>query len=137
MLIVYSSPGCASCRKAKRFLADYHIPYVEKNLYSNQLDKKEIKYLLSRCENGTSDLIATRSKKYKELHGALEDMSTNELVSFIQENPSILKRPILLSPDSMVIGYDEDEITTFVPLKDRMKYNTHSASELGSACMNL
>jgi regulatory protein spx len=118
-------------------LADYHIPYVEKNLYSNQLDQKEIKYLLSRCENGTSDLIATRSKKYKELNGALEDMSTNELVSFIQENPSILKRPILLSPDSIVIGYDEDEITTFVPLKDRMKYNPHPASELGSACMNL
>lgn len=28
-LTVYSSPGCANCREAKRFLAKYNIPYIE------------------------------------------------------------------------------------------------------------
>ncbi len=119
MVILYTSPGCASCRKAKRWLKDNHIEFIEKNIFSNLLRPSEIKYLLSRCENGTEDLISTRSNAFKELKRPLDDFSLRELVEFIQENPSVMKRPVMLSEKSMVIGYDDDEITTFMPRSDR------------------
>jgi regulatory protein spx len=115
MIILYTSPGCASCRKAKRWLQDNHISFIEKNIFSNLLKENEIKYLLSRCEYGTEDIISTRSNAFKNLDKDIDDFSVNELVEFIQKNPSVLKRPIMLSEKSMVVGYDDDEITTFIP----------------------
>lgn len=115
MILFYTSPGCASCRKARQWLQDNHIDYVEKNIFSNLLQDAEIRYLMTRCENGTEDIISTRSKAYSQIRDALEDLSMAELTTFIQQNPSVLKRPILLSEKSMVVGFDGDEITAVVP----------------------
>ena len=115
MVIIYTSPGCASCRKAKQWLRDNKISFVEKNIFSNVLKDGEIKYLMSRCENGTEDIISTRSKAFQNLHRGVDDFTLNELVTLIQKNPSILKRPIMLTEKTMVIGYDDDEITAVTP----------------------
>lgn len=115
MIIIYTSPGCASCRKAKQWLKDNHISFIEKNIFSNLLKEGEIKYLMSRCEHGTEDIISTRSKAFQTLQRSLDDFTVNELVKLIQKNPSILKRPILLTEKTMVVGYDDDEITAVTP----------------------
>lgn len=115
MVIIYTSPGCASCRKAKQWLKDNHIEFVEKNIFSSLLDESEIKYILSRSENGTEDIISVRSKVFKSLDIDLNDLSTKELLTLIQKNPSILKRPIMISEKNFVVGYDDDEITMMVP----------------------
>lgn len=115
MVILYTSPGCASCRKAKQWLRDNQIKFVEKNIFNTLLQDNEIKYLLSRCENGTEDIISVRSKAFQSLDCDINDLSMNELVTLIQKNPSILRRPIMLSEKSLVIGYDDDEITTLMP----------------------
>lgn len=119
MILFYTSPGCASCRKARRWLQDNHIDFIEKNIFSNLLSEVEIKYLLSRCENGTDDIISTRSKAFNAIRNDLDTLSISQLTRFIQQNPSILKRPILLSEKSIVIGYDDDEITTMIPMSTR------------------
>ena len=92
MIILYTSPGCASCRKAKQWLKDNEMQYIEKNIFTTLLKEDEIKYLLQRTENGTEDIISTRSKAFQELHRDLDDISIKELVDIIQKNPSILKR---------------------------------------------
>ena len=119
MVILSTSPGCASCRKAKQWLKDNQIEFVEKNIFTSLLKESEIKYLLSRCENGTEDIISVRSKAFQALQKDIDDYSMKELVTLIQENPSILKRPILLSEKSLVVGYDDDEITTMMPAQLR------------------
>ena len=89
MVIIYTSPGCASCRKAKQWLKDNQIEFVEKNIFTTLLDEEEIKYILSRCENGTEDIISVRSKAFQSLKEDINDLSMNELVALIQNNPSI------------------------------------------------
>ena len=137
MIIFYTSPGCASCRKAKRWLQDNRIDFVEKNIFSNLLSESEIKYLMSRCENGTEDIISTRSKAFASLNGSLEDLSVRELTRFIQRNPSVLKRPILLSERSMVVGYDDDEITSIIPLEKRRQDMGVTGDSIASATIHL
>ena len=97
MVIIYTSPGCASCRKAKQWLKDNQIEFKEKNIFTTLLDENEIKYILSRCENGTEDIISVRSKAFQSLKKGIDDYSMKELVTLIQKNPSILKRPISAS----------------------------------------
>ena len=137
MIIFYTSPGCASCRKAKRWLQDNRIDFVEKNIFSNLLSETEIKYLMSRCENGTEDIISTRSKAYASLKDNIEDLSMKELTRFIQRNPSVLKRPIMLSERSMVVGYDDDEITAMVPLEKRRQDLGMTDDSIASASIQL
>ncbi len=119
LIILYTSPGCASCRKAKQWLKDNDLKFVEKNIFTTLLKEDEIKYLLSRTENGTEDIISTRSKVFQEMDVNLDDMGLNELVQFIRENPSIMKRPIILNETNLVVGYDDDEITSFIPSEVR------------------
>ena len=73
MIILYTSPGCASCRKAKQWLKDNDMKFIEKNIFTTLLKEDEIKYLLQRTENGTEDIISTRSKAFQELHRDVDD----------------------------------------------------------------
>ncbi|MEG2685416.1 MAG: transcriptional regulator Spx [Erysipelotrichaceae bacterium] len=115
MILLYTSPGCASCRKAKQWLKDNELEFIEKNIFTTILKEEEIKYLLQRSENGTEDIISTRSKVFQELEVNINDLPLKELVNVIQKNPSIMKRPIILNEKSFVVGYDDDEITAFIP----------------------
>ena len=115
MIRIYTAPSCASCRKVKAWLKDHDIAYVEKNIFSTLLRETELKELLERSENGTDDIISKRSKIIKENNLDLDDMSINELIHFIQDNPSILKRPIIIDERRFQVGYNAEEIRAFIP----------------------
>ena len=119
MIVVYTSPGCASCRKVKNWLNDHELRFIEKNIFHTTLNESEIKHLLMRSENGTEDIISNRSKIIQENNIDVEDMTMNQLVEFIQENPSVLKRPIVLNEKTFLVGYDEEEIGAFIPSNRR------------------
>lgn len=121
VIILYTSPGCASCRKAKQWLKEHKLSFVEKNIFSSLLRDEEIRYLLMRTENGSEDIISTRSKVFQELDQDLDDLTFSELIDFIKVNPSVLKRPIIVDENSFVVGYDDDEITSFLPRERRSK----------------
>ena len=46
-------------------------------------------------------------------------MSLKELLSFIQQNPTILKRPIIVDEDKIQVGYNSDEIEIFEREKEK------------------
>lgn len=113
MIVMYTSHGCSSCRKAKKYMRDNNLEFIEKDIFSYPLKENEIKYLLSRSENGTEDIISNRSKIIKEEKVDIESMSLNELIKFVVKNPSVLKRPIILDSKNLQVGYDTDEISLF------------------------
>lgn len=115
MIILYSSPGCASCRKVRQWLKDRNLKFIEKNIFTTMLSEKEIKLLLMRSENGTEDIISKRSKVMQESHIDVDELSISELITFIQRHPSVLKRPIIMNEKSFLVGYDEEEIDAFLP----------------------
>lgn len=123
MIVVYTSPGCASCRKVKQWLKERDIPFIEKNLFKTLLNDNEIKHLLMRSENGTDDIISKRSKIIQESGVDIDSMTINELVEFVKNNPSVLKRPIIVSENNFQVGYDADEITAFLPKELRYMPN--------------
>lgn len=115
MIQIYTTPSCGSCRKAKKWFKDRNIPYVEKNIFSVKLSKSDIQSILALTENGVSDIISTRSKVFMESDLDIESMTMSELYEFIIENPSVLRRPLILSDENLQIGYNEDDIRVFIP----------------------
>ena len=98
-------------------MKDKNLRFIEKNIFNTLLNKEEIRYLISRTENGTDDIISKRSKIIQEEKVDIDSMSLNELCDFIVENPSILKRPIIIDDRNLQIGYDEEEIELFSKLR--------------------
>ena len=127
MIVVYTSPGCASCRKVKQWLKDRNLPFREKNIFRTLLNDEEIKYLLVRSENGADDIISKRSKVITDSNIDIDDMSVSELIRFIQSNPSVLKRPIIMNEKSFQVGYDSEEIGVFIP-EELRRIAMHSCS---------
>ena len=58
MIQIYTTPSCASCRKAKKWFDQYNIPYSEKNIFSIKLSKDDIYRMLANSENGFDDIKA-------------------------------------------------------------------------------
>lgn len=119
MVRIYTSPSCSSCRKVKRWFEIENIPFEERNIFSATLNEHELKDMLSKTENGTEDIISTRSKIIKDQNIDVESMSISELLKFIRQNPSILKRPIMVDERRVQVGYNEEEIRTFIPISRR------------------
>lgn len=135
MLKIYTSPSCSSCRKAKEFLKVQNLDYVEKNIISSVLNEKELKEILAKSENGTDDIISKRSKVIKESKVDVDKMTISELISFIKKNPTILKRPIIVSERLVQVGYNEEEIEVFVPREIRNEIKSMS-KECDESCPN-
>lgn len=119
MITIYTTPSCSSCRKAKKWLDDHRIEYVEKNLFTHPLTDEDLDLILANAENGFDDIISTRSKVFKEEQLDIEDMRISELIEFIKANPSVLKRPIIVDENRMQVGYNEEEIRVFIPKRLR------------------
>lgn len=112
MLKVYTSYNCTSCKKTMEWLNSKGISYEEYNFFSKDLNFEELKYILKYSENGFEDIISERSKIFHSYKDVINDFKTTELIDFIIERPSILKRPILVDDvtASLIIGFNEQEM---------------------------
>lgn len=119
MINLYVSSSCTSCRKARAWLKKHDIPFKERNIFSEPLTKEDIVNILRLTENGTEEIISTRSKAFQELHVNLDDLSIDQLLDFVEKNPSLLRRPIIMDDRRLQVGYNDDEIRRFLPRKVR------------------
>lgn len=121
MIQLYTSPSCLSCRKVKKYFNKYGIKFIEKNILHTQLSKEDIFKMLANSENGFDDIISVRSKVFKDSNIDIDSMKIHDLVEFIIKNPTILKRPIIVTDNDLQVGYNDDDITLFLPeeIRDR------------------
>lgn len=119
MINLYVSSSCTSCRKARAWLKKHDIPFKERNIFSEPLTKEDIVNILCLTENGTEEIISTRSKAFQELYVNLDDLSIDQLLDLVEKNPSLLRRPIIMDDRRLQVGYNDDEIRRFLPRKVR------------------
>jgi regulatory protein spx len=129
MVTLYTSPSCTSCRKARTWLEENNIEYTERNIFSEPLGLEEIKEILRMTEDGTDEIISTRSKTFQKLNVDVDTLPLQGLYTLIQQNPGLLRRPIILDEKRLQVGYNEDEIRRFLPRKVR-SYQLREAQKL-------
>ena len=115
LLTLYTSPSCTSCRKARAWLQEHQIPFVERNIFSEPLNSSELKAILQMTEDGTEEIISTRSKVFQKLNMDLDELPLQELLELVQNNPGLLRRPIMIDDKRLQVGFNEDEIRRFLP----------------------
>ena len=68
MVTLFLSPSCTSCRKARAWLTNHEVAFDEHNIITSPLTHDELMKILSYTENGTEDIISTRSKVFQFLN---------------------------------------------------------------------
>ncbi|MES9685613.1 transcriptional regulator Spx [Bacillus sp. AFS001701] len=119
MVNLYVTSSCTSCRKAKAWLEEHEIDYSVKNIMNDSLTLEEIKSILRMTETGTEEIISKKSKTFQELNINIESLPLNELYKLIINNPKMLRLPIILDEKRLQVGYNEEEIRSFLPRKLR------------------
>ncbi len=133
MIKIYTTPSCASCRKAKKWFEEHNISYQEKNIFSQPITRSDIKSMLENSENGFDDIISLRSKVIKDNNIDIQEMKVSELEEFILANPSILKRPIIIDNRKFQVGYNDEEIRVFIP-RELRKISLCNCDDLPKDC---
>lgn len=112
MIKLYTNHGSTSSRFVKNFLNEYKYEYEERCIAKSRLSCDEIKNLLLISVDGTTDIVSERSKAFKRV-GPVDDLTINELIKLIQDNPTLLKVPILVDGTRLIVGYDEEELERY------------------------
>ncbi len=115
---VYGSPSL-STRKAKEWLKNNGIAFVERDIKRHPITAEELQNILRLTESGTDEIIATRSKIYKDLNVDFDALSLGELLQLFQKYPGLLRNPIIIDDKRIQIGYNGDDIRQFLPRKTR------------------
>lgn len=119
MIKLYISPSCTSCRKAKAWLEEHELAFEEQNIYHEPLTKEEIKEILMLTDEGTEEIISYRSEAYKNLDVNFDELSMRELLDLFIEEPSLIRRPIIMDDRRLQIGFNDEEIRMFLPREIR------------------
>ncbi|GKT03233.1 ArsC/Spx/MgsR family protein [Furfurilactobacillus sp. WILCCON 0119] len=121
MISLYTIPSNFPSRRAVTWFKDHHITVKEYRVHPSAptLVKLPLKSFLAASENGVDDLLALKSKamvRFKQTH-SIDDISLNDLLTTIAENPSMLHFPIIFDSDRSIVqfGFSEDDIRTFIP----------------------
>ena len=119
--IIITGTSSLSTKKAKEWFVKNKIPYVERNVAKNPITLSELQKILRMTVDGTDEIIAKRSKVFKELNVTLDELPLTELLELFQQNPGLLKTPIIMDEKRLQVGYNEDEIRQFIPRITRKK----------------
>ncbi|MGV2941553.1 Spx/MgsR family RNA polymerase-binding regulatory protein [Mesobacillus sp. LC4] len=119
MTVTIYGLGCRSTKKAKQWMINNQIPFVERNMAEEPLTVAELQELLRMTTDGTDDIISKRSLPYRTLDIDFEKLSLFELLELVHEHPRLLKSPLIVEKKKLQVGYNEEEIRQFLPRKVR------------------
>ncbi|WP_075603349.1 arsenate reductase (glutaredoxin) [Saccharicrinis aurantiacus] len=109
MITILHNPRCSKSRLGLQYLEEKGItPMVVKYL-DVQLNAEEINQLLKKLNMEPKDLMRTGEDFYKkEIKG--KDLTNEELVHAMAENPKLIERPIVINGDKAVVARPTEKI---------------------------
>jgi Spx/MgsR family transcriptional regulator len=108
---VYGIANCDSVKKARKLLEAKGIDYTFIDFKKEQPEEKQIKNWLKVF--GAEKVINKRGTTWRKLGDkdqALAEGSTSDQISLILKNTSMIKRPIIESKSTKIIGFDKEAI---------------------------
>ena len=111
MLHIIGIPNCNKIKQTKDWLEEKGIDYELINVKKEPLTMDELKDLEFKV--GLDVLINTRGMMYRKLELKEKNLSDDELMKVLLENQNMMKRPILVYEDSVMVGYDEEAFENF------------------------
>ena len=104
-------PKCSTCRKAKKWLDEHNAEYTERHIADKKPTYDELKEWYEKSRLPLKKFFNTSGLLYKEmkLKDKLPSMSEEEQLRLLATNGMLMKRPILVTEDKILVGFKEAE----------------------------
>lgn len=111
MNIFINYPKCSTCKNAKKWLDENGIKYSERNIVENNPTEDELKEFLKLSGQPVKKFFNTSGILYREMNlkEKVASESEEELLKILATNGMLVKRPLLVTENSVLIGFKEQE----------------------------
>ena len=104
LLLGYSK--CSTCKNARKFLDSKNIEYDFRDIVNNNPSSHELKKWINTYNHSIN--------KYFNYSDKLPTMLDDEKISLLATNGMLVKRPLLIGDDFILIGFKIDEWNKYV-----------------------
>ena len=110
MLFVYY-PKCSTCQKAKKWLDENNLKYTERHIVEDNPTYEDLKDWYNRSGLPLKKFFNTSGLLYKDmkLKDKLPGMTEDEQLKLLATNGMLVKRPVLVNGDTVLLGFKEAE----------------------------
>ena len=110
-MLFVNYPKCSTCRKAKKWLDEHNIEYESKHIVEDNPTAEELREWWEFSDLPLKRFFNTSGMKYRELKlkDKLPDMSEDEQLGLLATDGMLVKRPILVNDDIVLVGFKVKE----------------------------
>lgn len=104
-------PKCSTCQKAKKWLDEHNLKYTERHIVEDNPSYEELKAWYEKSGLDLKKFFNTSGLLYKEmeLKSKLPSMSDEEQLKLLAANGMLVKRPIVVDGERVLVGFKEGE----------------------------
>ena len=110
-LLFVEYPTCTTCQKARRFLDDHGAAYTDRHIKEQNPTVQELRTWWQRSGLPLKKFFNTSGLLYKSLglKDRLPGMSEDEQLELLATDGMLVKRPVLVGDDFVLVGFREAE----------------------------
>ena len=118
-ITVYQYPKCSTCRKALKWLDEQGVAYKSVHIVDAPPNKATLTKAIKTSGLPLRAFFNTSGESYREggFKDKLPTMSQSEAVEALANDGKLIKRPLLLADDSVLVGFDEKVWSQALPSK--------------------
>ena len=104
-------PKCSTCKKAQKWLDESNVEYTLRDIKTDNPTAEELKVWWEKSGLPLKRFFNTSGNIYKEmkLKDKLPEMSEEEQLALLATDGMLVKRPILVGKDKVLVGAKEKE----------------------------
>lgn len=103
-ITVYQKPTCTTCRQVYAALRDAGVDFDAVDYFLDPIPRVKLKQLLRKMGIPARDLLRTKEPQYKALQLGDRDLSEDQLIDLMVENPDLIQRPIVEKGDRAILA---------------------------------
>ena len=109
MMLFLEYPKCTTCKKAKKWLEDNNVCFEDRHIVESNSSADELRLWHSKSGLPLKKFFNTSGLKYKSLglKDKLPAMSEDEMFAILSEDGMLVKRPIVVGDDFVLVGFKE------------------------------
>lgn len=110
-LLFVEYPKCSTCQKAKKWLEEHKKKFVSRHIVEENPSYDELKTWYEKSGKELKSFFNTSGLVYKSLglKDRLAEMSEEEQLKLLSSNGMLVKRPLVIGEDFVLIGFREAE----------------------------
>ena len=103
-------PKCSTCKKAEKFLKENNIGFINRNIVEENPSAEELALWMEKSGLEPRKFFNTSGVLYREMNlkDKIKTMSKEEMIEILSTNGMLVKRPLLVMDDKVLVGFKEE-----------------------------